>query len=159
MGTRLPAILTSGGRSLELAIVGYQFPGADGRSTEASLVGVGKDKWLRIRTAVRDELRSWESIDACLTDVEAIEIADLARRLAHGEISSIDFFAIEPNIEVRGLRSVDATIELIFSFDHELHPLRPDYRRGRYDVVFTPTAKQLIGFSDALSAQVRGLPD
>src|SRR4051812_43563925 len=86
----------SNGTSLELKIVGYQFPALATEEYDSN--------WLQIQIRATIPEGSWTTTDPCLLTYEAAELADWFDAVHEGRASDDVLGFLEPNLrfEIRG---------------------------------------------------------
>jgi hypothetical protein len=101
------------GQSLELRILGYQFPHLATAPYDSN--------WLIVAGDVKHARGSWQFTDPCLLTYEAAELASWINSLADaGRLSGICDF-IEPSLEFRALIEMDRSV-LRVTFDYQALP-------------------------------------
>jgi len=103
---------TEDGQSLELRILGYQFPDLETEDYDSN--------WLNIEGKVAHVRGSWQFCDPCLLTYEASELADWLDALASDPCSGTLTF-IEPNLSFRSLESPAGTRLRVY-FELEARP-------------------------------------
>ena len=104
----------SGGASLRLSIVGYQFPGLPG----SRLLFDHDANWLVVAGQASDGHRAWTFRDPCLLTTDARRLVAWLEAVADGSADeSIDF--MEPNLELRWISppGVRPVVRVIFRLE------------------------------------------
>jgi hypothetical protein len=88
---------TAGGHSLELRILGYQYPDMHTEDYDSN--------WLAVEGKVTHPRGNWTFNDPCLLTYEASRLADWLGSFARGTPVSDEVRFIEPNISFRSVAS------------------------------------------------------
>ena len=138
-------LLSGDGTSLELTVVGYQFP---------QLVGVPYDSnWLIIAGHVTLDGREWKFRDPCLLTNELLALADWfqTRSKAPNDNSEIGF--IEPNLSFDWRQGV-----LQISLDLESRPSWARDDAEEFHLRFSPTPDEFASAASSLRADLLKYP-
>ena len=101
------------GQSVELRVVGYQFPDLAEAEYDSN--------WLRIEGNVIHPRGQWSFRDPCLLTYEVSRLADWLDAVARNDPSADEIGFIEPNLSFRVIRS-DASTLLCVYFELESRP-------------------------------------
>ncbi len=104
---------TADGQSLELRILGYEFPELETEEDDSN--------WLIVEGKIAHPRGGWKFRDPCLLTYEASRLADWLDSLARGTPSSEEVSFIEPNLSFRSLES-PAGARLRAYFELEARP-------------------------------------
>ena len=101
------------GQSLELRILGYQFPHLETEEYDSN--------WLVVAGKVTHSRGSWQFTNPCLLTYEAERLASWMDRIADANLPCDTCGFIEPNLEFRALLSIDRPVLRVY-FDLEARP-------------------------------------
>jgi hypothetical protein len=101
------------GQSLDLRILGYQFPHLETQQYDSN--------WLIVSGNVTGPIGSWQFSDPCLLTYEAERLASWMDAVADGNRPSYTCHFIEPCLEFRALLRIDRPV-LRVCFDHKARP-------------------------------------
>ena len=104
---------TEDGQSLELRILGYQYPDLETEEYDSN--------WLNVEGKVAHPRGNWKFRDPCLLTYEASRLADWLDSLARGTLSSEEVSFIEPNISFRSVESPEGGSLRVY-FELEARP-------------------------------------
>lgn len=111
-------LLGAGGSSLELSILGYQFPDLSG-----SRVLFDHDaNWLAVLGQASDGERAWTFRDPCLLTTEARDLVVWLHAVADGRPTDDAIYFMEPNLEFRLVSPPGAQLVMRVIFRLESRP-------------------------------------
>lgn len=141
--------IESGTNSLDLTILGYQFPGITNEEYDSN--------WLLIAATAHTAVGQWSFEQPCLLTWEAGSIVTFLEQLAVGEASSKGVWFIEPNLSFEVTDT--NTLKVFFTLESS-PPWLDDTFVGKDDfyLEFTLTERQLQDAAASLRAQLAAFP-
>jgi hypothetical protein len=140
------------GNSLELSIVGYEFPAIDDDEWDSN--------WLEIKVSASSDRGSWTTIAPCLLTTEVATLADWLEALARQETEVREFDFIEPSVSFELVDNSDA-VRLRAWFELEFRPRWAPWKKvpeRDLCVDLTVTRDDLRAAAESLRTQLRGFP-
>lgn len=142
----------SNGQSLQLTIVGYQFPAMRTKDYDSN--------WLNVQVSVVHPRGRWTARDACLLTYEAARLADWLQAVGRGKSVASEESFIEPNLAFRLVESAQGPFLRVY-FELELRP-EWAFSRAAFEedlwVEFPVGELDLVGAAEGLRQQLRVYP-
>jgi len=139
--------------SMELTLVGYQFPHLATAAWDSN--------WLNVRVRVQHPRGNWSAQDPCLLTYDVAELADWFEAVATGRDQDAELGFMEPNLVFKTGRDSHGSRFVRVYFDLELRPTWASSNGAEMEdlfLEFPADAAQLSAAAQSLREQLARYP-